>query len=64
LFDIFQEISAIKKNQEVLEAKAKIKRASDEKMVEAREKVVALRKGKQELVNFSFYKSMKQKLVV
>jgi late competence protein required for DNA uptake (superfamily II DNA/RNA helicase) len=55
----FQEISAIKKNQEVLEAKAKIKRASDEKMVEAREKVVALRKGKQELVNFSFYKSMK-----
>jgi hypothetical protein len=52
----FQEISAIKKNQEVLEAKAKIKRASDEKMVEAREKVVALRKGKQELVNFSFYK--------
>ena len=46
-----QEIDAIKKNQEVLEAKAKMRKASDEKMNEAREKFVTLRKGKQDLVS-------------
>jgi hypothetical protein len=44
---------AIKKNQEVLEAKAKMKRASEDKMTEAREKMAALRKGKQDLVSCS-----------
>jgi hypothetical protein len=33
-----------------LETKAKIKRASDEKFSETRDKMAALRKGKQELV--------------
>lgn len=45
------EIVAIKKNQEVMEAKAKIKRASDEKFSETRDKMAALRKGKQELLD-------------
>jgi len=36
-----------------LEAKAKIKKASDGKMTEAREKFLAVRKGKQELVSWN-----------
>ena len=51
--NILQEIVAIKKNQEVLEAKAKLKKASDEKINETREKFAALRKGKQDLVRMS-----------
>lgn len=45
------EIIAIKKNQEILVAKAKLQRASDQKNNQAKERVVALRIAKQELLD-------------
>merc|ERR1712024_137969 len=44
-------IAAIKKNQDVLEAKAQMKRAAQSKQTEAAKRMLELRKGKQDLLD-------------
>ena len=48
---IFQAIAAIKKNQEILEAKAQMKKAAQSKQTEAAKRMLDLRKGKQDLLD-------------
>ena len=48
---ILQAIAAIKKNQEILEAKAQMKKAAQSKQTEAAKRMLDLRKGKQDLLD-------------